>query len=136
VVSEAADACAYALLCHCPSHRLLPKLLSVLSSDKNARLRQSAAEYLLCALEAWEPAELERQLDGVERALLAAAQDAQAETRAIGRSMYAAYAHTWPAQAAALLGRLGDRDRAVHDRLVAAAAEYVPGMWVLGKVGW
>lgn len=122
VVSEAADACAQAMLAHCPSQRLLLKLLNVVGSDRNGRLRQSAADYLLYALEAWEPAEYERQLDAVERAVLAAASDAQAETRASGRAMFAAYARAWPAQAAALLARLGDRERGLQEKLAAAAA--------------
>jgi hypothetical protein len=116
------------MLAHCPSHRLLPKLCATVSGDKNGRLRQSAADYLLRALTSWEPADYERQQEAVERAVLAAAQDAQAETRAVGRSMYGAYAHAWPAQAHAMLGRLG-RDKQLQEKLCQAAEEYVPGGW-------
>ena len=126
IVTDAADACAHAMLAHCPSHRLLPKLCATVCGDKNGRLRQSAADYLLRALSGWEPADYERQQEAVERAVLAAAQDAQAETRAVGRSMYGAYAHAWPAQAHAMLGRLG-RDKQLQEKLSQAAEEYVPG---------
>ena len=128
VVSEAADACAHAMLAACPSHRLLPKLCSVVYSDRNGRLRQSAAEFLLHAVEGWDPAECERQLDAVERAVLAAAADAQAETRAVGRCLFGAYASAWPAAAQAALMRL-ERDKQLQDKLAAAAADYVPGGW-------
>ena len=115
------------MLAHCPSQRLLPKLFATVTGDRDGRLRQSAAEYLLAALEWWQPAEYERQLEGLERALLAAAQDAQAETRAVGRCLYCAYARAWPAQAHALLARLGRDKAALQERLVQAAQEYAPG---------
>ena len=48
--------------------------------------------------------------------------------------MYAAYAHAWPVQAHAMLGRLG-RDRQLGEKLLQAAEEYVPGgCWTGG--GW
>ncbi|KAL4420688.1 hypothetical protein ABPG75_010344 [Micractinium tetrahymenae] len=131
VVTEAADACACAMLAACPSQRLLPRLLGTLASDKNGRLRQAAAEYLLVALERWDPAEWERQLEAVEKAVLAATGDAQGETRAMGRALFAAFARAAPAAAAAALARLGERDRALQEKLaaaVAAARECGPGM--------
>lgn len=115
------------MLVHCPCHRLLPKLCTVVCSDRNGRLRQSAAEFLLRALEGWQPAEWERQMEAVERAALAAAQDAQAETRVVGRSLFGAYAAAWPAQAAAALARLGRGDRQLQEKLAAVAQEYEPG---------
>lgn len=138
VVSEAADACACAMLAACPSQRLLPKLLTTLAADKNGRLRQAAAEWLLVALERWEPAEWERQLEAVERSVLAAASDAQGETRATARALFAAYARAAPAAAAAALARLGNRDRALQEKLaaaVAAAGECRPGGCLPGGVG-
>lgn len=114
------------MLAACPSPRLLPKLCSVVAGDRNGRLRQSAAEFLLRAVEGWEPAIYERQLECVERAVLAAVQDAHAETRVVGRSLYGAYARSWPAQAQAMLARL-ERDRQLQDKLIMAAEEYVPG---------
>lgn len=126
VVSELAEVCAYAMLAACPSPRLLPKLCTLVAGDRNGRLRQSAAEFLLRALEWWEPADYERQLEAVERAVLAAVQDAQSETRAVGRCMYNAFAHAWPSQAYAMLSRLGQRDKQLQEKLAAAAAEYVP----------
>ncbi len=115
----------HAMLAACPSPRLLPKLCSVVTGDRNGRLRQSAAEFLLHAVEGWEPAAYERQLESVERALLAAVQDAQAETRVVGRNLYGAYTRSWPAQAHAMLAR--EKDRQLQDKLMAAAEEYVPG---------
>lgn len=130
VVTEAADACACAMLAACPSQRLLPKLLSTLAADKNGRLRQAAADYLLVALECWDPADWERQLEAVEKTVLAAAAEAQAETRATARALFVAYARAAPAAAAAALARLRERDRALYEKLaaaVAAAREREPG---------
>lgn len=126
IVSEAADACAHAMLVACPPQRLLPRLCTMVAGDRNGRLRQAAAEYLLVALERWGPADCERQADAIERAVLAAAADAQAETRATGRALFGAYAHGWPGAAQAALARL-ERDRPLQERLAAAAADYVPG---------
>ena len=136
-MSETAEACAHAIVAHCPAPRLLPPLCSIAAGDKNGRLRQSAAEYLLRALEAWGRApECERQLEGLERAVLATAQDAQAETRAVGRSLYGAYAAAWPAQAQALLRRLvAPHDRQLAEKLTAAAQEYTPGARWCGAGG-
>jgi hypothetical protein len=134
VVSEAADACAYAMLAYCPSQRLLPKLCTTICSDRNGRLRQTAADYLLRVLESWEPADYERQIDGIQQAVLAAAQDAQADTRAAGRSMYSALAHACPSVGQALLARAG-RDKQLQEKLVQAAEEYVPGEHEQASVG-
>ena len=95
-------------------------------TDRSGRLRQSAADFLLRAVEGFDPAECERQLDAVERAVLAAAADAQAETRAVGRCLFGAYARAWPAAAQAALARL-DRDKQLQEKLAAAAADYMPG---------
>ena len=72
----------------------------------------------------------------LERAVLATAQDAQAETRAVGRSLYGAYAAAWPAQAQALLRRLvAPHDRQLAEKLTAAAQEYTPGARWCGAGG-
>ncbi|PSC71695.1 CLIP-associated -like isoform A [Micractinium conductrix] len=123
VVSDCAESCAHEILAHCHSARLLPRLLAVVSGDRNGRLRQSAAEWLLAALQWWEPSEMERQLEPIERAVLAAAGDAQAETRATGRALFAAFSRAWPAAGAATLGRLANRDRQLADKLARAVAE-------------
>lgn len=47
IMAESADACVRALLRHCQSPRLLPRLCSTLCKDRSAKLRQSAAEYLI-----------------------------------------------------------------------------------------
>lgn len=114
------------MLHHCHSPRLLPKLCSVLVGDKSAKLRQSAAKYLLQVVQEWQPAAYERQQVELERAILAAARDAQAETRSAGRAMYAAYAHACPGAASALLRRL-DNDRALQEKLSQTMQSYVSG---------
>ena len=70
---------------------------------------------------------MERQLEPIERAVLAAAGDAQAETRATGRALFAAFSRAWPAAGAATLGRLANRDRQLADKLARAVAEGAGG---------
>jgi hypothetical protein len=47
VVSESADACIHVLLQHAPSQRMLPPICDALMKDKNGKLRQHCAAYLL-----------------------------------------------------------------------------------------
>eukprot|EP00887_Chlorella_sp_A99_P007207 scaffold2.g7207.t1 len=128
VVNEAADSCAHTMLRHCQSAKLLPKLCTTVAGDRSGKLRQSAAEYLLHVVEEWPPTVYERQAEELERAILAAARDAQAETRGVGRTMFAAYARACSGPASALLLHLeSTRDKALADKLAAAMQSYVPG---------
>jgi len=47
VMAEAADYCLRKLLLHCQTPRAIPLLLGVVKGDKNARIRSSAASYLV-----------------------------------------------------------------------------------------
>lgn len=47
VMAEAADLCAHSLLHHCPSPKLLKPLADVICTDKNPKLRQHCAKYML-----------------------------------------------------------------------------------------
>jgi len=47
VMAEAADSCALTVIRHCQSHRLLPLVSSAVCTDRNAKLRQQCAVYLL-----------------------------------------------------------------------------------------
>lgn len=131
MVCEAADACARAIIRHCHSAKLLPRLCATAAGDKSGRLRQSAAELLMQVLEDWPPAAYERQVQELERAILAAVRDAQGETRAVGRTMYAAYARACPGPASALLLSL-EKDKALQEKLAAAMRSYVPSAVAAG----
>ncbi len=87
---------------------------------------QSARLATLQVLEEWDPALLDKHSDALAIAILAAAQDAQSDTRAAGRQMYAVYGSTWPAQASAMLHRV-DRDKSLQDKLLQALEAYRPG---------
>ena len=47
VMADAADLCVHSLLHHCPSPKLLKPLADVICTDKNAKLRQHCAKYML-----------------------------------------------------------------------------------------
>ena len=83
------------------------------------------------ALEEWDSCLVERHAEAVEGAILAAAQDAQSDTRAAGRLMFAVYGSAWPAAAAAMLARV-ERERGLHEKLQRALEAYRPG----GRNGW
>lgn len=78
------------------------------------------------ALEEWDPSLLDKHTEAIEAAILAAAQDAQSDTRAAGRLMFAVYGSTWPAPAAAMLQRV-EKDRALQEKLHQALEAYRPG---------
>ena len=46
-MAEAADSCASCILEHCRSHKLLPLVCATICGDRNAKLRQHCAGYLL-----------------------------------------------------------------------------------------
>jgi len=128
VVGEAADASARALIRHCPSGRVLQQLGATVLQDKNVKLRQAAAEYLLQALGSWDAGVYARQAAAVELAITAAAQDACSQTREAGRAAFVAYFRGCPEAAAALVRRVPDKDRALREKLTQAANEAVgPG---------
>lgn len=47
VVTDAADACARALVRYCHAPKVLPRLCSTVTGDRNGKLRQCASSYLL-----------------------------------------------------------------------------------------
>ena len=63
----------------------------------------------------------------MEASIRSAAQDSSSDTRAIGRSMYAAYARAMPLRAEAFLRRM---DTALQEKLSQATLTYIPGRFV------
>jgi len=120
IVTEAAAACVRTIIRCCPTSRLLPPLCSMVRTDKNAKLRQSAAEYVLQVLQEWAPGEYDRYAEMVESAILAASQDAALETREIGRDAFAAYFSKCPSEAQSMLARLPDTEHSLKDKLLGA----------------
>ena len=49
VMAEAADLCCHTLVHHCPSPRLLKPIADAICTDRNAKLRQCCAKYMLQA---------------------------------------------------------------------------------------
>ena len=49
VMADAADACCLTIIQHCISPRLMSRVCEVVKADKNAKLRQHCAAYLLQA---------------------------------------------------------------------------------------
>ena len=47
IMAESADVCAHAILRHCHSPRLLPRICDAAARDRAAKLRQCCCEYLL-----------------------------------------------------------------------------------------
>lgn len=132
IVTEAAEACFRAILRYCPSARLLPQLFATVRLDKNVKLRQFAAEYILQALQEWEPVVFERSIEALEEAILAAASDATAETREAGRSAFVAYYAKKPAAARMMLMRLPQKEYAMKEKLTKAVDKvYGQGMLIL-----
>lgn len=72
------------------------------------------------ALECWDPAIWSKALPVVEKGIVAAAQDAQAETRAFGRAAFAAYNAAAPDKARNLLSRMDGDTQARFNQAVAA----------------
>jgi hypothetical protein len=71
-------------------------------------------------LEGWEPNEYGHYLDQVEAALTATVQDNLGETRANGRTAFAAYASALPDRASALLKRFDSGlQQKLHEAVVA-----------------
>lgn len=75
-------------------------------------------------LEDWDCQVYERCLDSVEEAILVAAQDALAETRAAGRSAFAAYCRARPERMHALLT---SQPPGLQQKLREAIVGYTPG---------
>ena len=128
IVTEASDACCRTIIQCCPSSRLLPLLCSTVRTHKNTKLRASAAEYLLLAVREWDPVLLDRQSEGVEASIMAAAQDAAVETRETGRSAFVAYYSKRPTAAQAMLRKLPDSERALKEKLQTAVKQTLGSM--------
>jgi len=133
VVTETANIAARQLIRHCISPRVLSFICDIATSDKNTRLRHSAAAYILEALQTWPSHVIERHLtvsysadhtspSNLGHAIIAIAQDAQVDTRALGRQAFAALSGMFPLISARILSRLPHTERVLKDRLVAAAA--------------
>ncbi|KAL0035610.1 hypothetical protein WJX79_002530 [Trebouxia sp. C0005] len=126
VMAEAADLCCHTLVHHCPSPRLLKPIADAVCTDKNAKLRQCCAKYMLQVLEDWDMETCIKGLDLVEATIRSAAQDSSSETRSIGRSMYAAYVRAIPDKGQAFLRRM---DTALQEKLSQAIQTYIPGQY-------
>ncbi|DBB01644.1 hypothetical protein WJX77_005003 [Trebouxia sp. C0004] len=126
VMAEAADLCCHTLVHHCPSPRLLKPIADAVCTDRNAKLRQCCAKYMLQVLEDWDMETCVKGLDLVEATIRSAAQDSSSETRSIGRSMYAAYVRAMPDKGLAFLRRM---DTGLQEKLSQATLTYIQGQY-------
>lgn len=82
-------------------------------------------------LEEWDSAALDRSTAAIEEAVLAAAQDAVAETRAAGRAAFAAYCRARPERMHTLLA---SQNSGLQQKLRDALNSYAPGLLASGQL--
>ncbi|GLI59247.1 hypothetical protein VaNZ11_001093 [Volvox africanus] len=114
VMSESADVGLRDILRHCQTARLLQAISDGVCKEKNPKTRQFCASYIVQILENWDVGVWSRQLESVEAAIRAAAQDSSADTRQLGRNAIALYYGAQPDRAQAFLKRL---DSSLQDKL-------------------
>lgn len=131
VLTEAANETCRLMMEHCHSQRLIPLICGTIKHDKNPRLRHAASEYLLLAMNLWEPSILERQMEQIESAILIAVRDALNETREAGRASFVELSRIRPDAAKRCLDRLPDSERSLKEKLRAEAlAKLGPSVFV------
>ncbi|GIL71392.1 hypothetical protein Vretifemale_1954, partial [Volvox reticuliferus] len=114
VMSESADVGIRGILRHCQTARLLQAISDGVCKEKNPKTRQYCASYIVQILEDWDLGVWSRQLESVEAAIRAAAQDSLADTRQLSRNAMALYYGAQPDRAQAFLKRL---DHSLQDKL-------------------
>jgi len=120
VMSDAGVACGRDLLRHCHGPRLALRIAEAAKSDRNAKLRCAAFDWLTLALGEWEDWALERAVGGVEEALKGGMTDADADARSNARRAACAYAARAPDAFLRLCARA---EAAASKRLRACVAE-------------
>lgn len=102
------DSCRL-LVEHTHIKNAIPKLCNSIIKSRSKLLRERCASYLLVALKTWDESELERFERHIASALKSGMADASAETRAMTRDCFHAYASKFEDSASLLVKYLDSR---------------------------
>eukprot|EP01052_Picozoa_sp_SAG31_P021904 SAG31_NODE_1718_length_7457_cov_3.659418_3_plen_532_part_00 len=106
VIAESCNECICATIKNTQAPRLLPKIVELGVSDKNALLRARGLHYLALILQDWSTPAIERSLDVAEDAIRRGMSDANGEARAAARRSFWAYKPRWPERANRVMATL------------------------------
>uniref|UniRef100_A0A2A4K084 TOG domain-containing protein n=1 Tax=Heliothis virescens TaxID=7102 RepID=A0A2A4K084_HELVI len=106
VVSSAGTVCVRYIVSYVHSPRLLPVIVTNLTTNKSKEIRSTLSEVLVLMLEKWPAQTIEKQQAAVRDAIRRACVDADSTCRTYGRRAYAAYKRHFPEDAEQLFARL------------------------------
>ncbi|CAH0698108.1 unnamed protein product [Spodoptera exigua] len=106
VVSSAGTVCVRYIVTYVHSPRLLPVIVTNLTTNKSKEIRSTLSEVLVLMLEKWPASTIEKQQAAVRDAIRRACVDADSTCRTYGRRAYAAYKRHFPEDAEQLFARL------------------------------
>ncbi|KAJ0170134.1 hypothetical protein K1T71_014062 [Dendrolimus kikuchii] len=106
VVSSAATVCVRYIVTYVHSPRLLPVIVTNLTTNKSKEIRSTLSEVLVQLLEKWPAHTIEKQQQVVRDAIRRACVDADSQARTCGRRAYWAYKRQFPEDAEQLFARL------------------------------
>nr|XP_032525396.1 CLIP-associating protein isoform X1 [Danaus plexippus plexippus]XP_032525397.1 CLIP-associating protein isoform X1 [Danaus plexippus plexippus]XP_032525398.1 CLIP-associating protein isoform X1 [Danaus plexippus plexippus]XP_032525399.1 CLIP-associating protein isoform X1 [Danaus plexippus plexippus]XP_032525400.1 CLIP-associating protein isoform X1 [Danaus plexippus plexippus] len=106
VVSSAGTVCVRYIVQHVPAPRLLPVLVTNLTTHKSKEIRATLSEVLLLLLRSWPRPALDRHQAAIADAIRKACADADSTARNNGRKAFWSYKSQFPEQAEALFSRM------------------------------
>ncbi|GBP40250.1 CLIP-associating protein [Eumeta japonica] len=106
VVSSAGTVCVRYIVTYVHSPRLVPVLVTNLTSNKSKEIRSTLSEVLVLLLEKWSTGTIEKQATAIQDAIRRACVDADSNARTCGRRAFSAYKQHFPSEADALFSRL------------------------------
>ncbi|XP_075988016.1 CLIP-associating protein isoform X2 [Anticarsia gemmatalis] len=106
VVSSAGTVCVRYIVLYVHSPRLVPVVVTNLTSNKSKEIRSTLSEVLVLMLDKWAAPTIEKQQQAVRDAIRRACVDADSTARNYGRRAYWAYKRQFPADAEQLFARL------------------------------
>ncbi|KAG6451585.1 CLIP-associating protein isoform X2 [Manduca sexta] len=106
VVSSAGTVCVRYIVTHVHSPRLVPVILTNLTTNKSKEIRSTLSEVLVMLLEKWSTPAVEKQQQAIRDAIRRACVDADSAARTNARRAYWAYKTHFPEDAEALFTRL------------------------------
>ncbi|XP_049882539.1 CLIP-associating protein isoform X2 [Pectinophora gossypiella] len=106
VVSSAGTVCVRYIVTYVHSPRLVPVIVTNLTTNKSKEIRSTLSEVLVLLLEKWPAQTIEKQQQAVRDAIRRACVDADAHARNCGRKAYWAYKRLFPDDAEHLFANL------------------------------
>ncbi|XP_065941458.1 CLIP-associating protein 1 isoform X16 [Magallana gigas] len=110
VMASSGVTCIYFIIQYTQSSRLIPILISNLSSKSNI-IRRHCFEFLNVALQNWSTHYLEKHIAGLQDAIKRGISDADAEARVFARKCFWGFAEHFKEQADMLMNALEPRDQ-------------------------